>query len=287
MISLKFDCHKKTLNTEQKITLWDNKSVHSLNYARVDVNDYMKDENVAKSVVESLLKFGFAFIENVKPDVESTEATLKRLFPIRRTLFGDMWKISDSEGHSDSAYSREHLPAHTDNTYWNDGSGLLSLHCIQHNGTGGESLLLDGFKAINDLKMKDSQAFERLTKYLVPAEYIEEGYHYKHSAPLIRLDSITNNVEQLRFNLFDRSDLNTIPDDEILQFYKDFGLLASEIQSPNNEWWFKLRPGTVVIFNNWRILHGRSEYVGNRVLSGAFVTRRDFLSKARTMGLIQ
>ena len=78
----------------------------------------------------------------------------------------------------------------------------------------------------------------------------------------------------------------SIPQTEIKQFYLDLRTLAKEIQSPQNEWWFKLVPGTVMIFDNWRILHGRAQYTGKRVMSGCYVSRTEFLSVARTMGII-
>lgn len=80
--------------------------------------------------------------------------------------------------------------------------------------------------------------------------------------------------------------MRSIPMTEMGQFYKDLQLLAGNIQSPQNEWWFKLEPGTVVFFDNWRVLHGRSSYTGKRQMAGGYVSRTEFLSVARTMNLI-
>jgi trimethyllysine dioxygenase len=124
-------------------------------------------------------------------------------------------------------------------------------------GTGGLSLLQDGFKALKDFKEKHPDSYKRLSETLLPSEYIEEGQHHKHTAPIIRINTLTNEPEQLRFNTLDRAPLNTIPLDKITQFYTDYRKLTMEIQTPNNEWWFKLNPGTVVIFDNWRVMHGR------------------------------
>lgn len=109
-----------------------------------------------------------------------------------------MWTFSDNKDHSDSAYSTEHLPAHTDNTYFNDAAGLQILHCIQHKGTGGETLLVDGFRVLKDLKDIYPDVYNRLCKYDVPGEYLEEGKHHSYSAPIIRLNSKTNLPEQIR-----------------------------------------------------------------------------------------
>lgn len=290
---------------EPNLLLWDKAQILESSYARVPLDKYLADESVAKSVVKSLVKYGVAFIEDVEATVLGTEAAVKRLFAVQKTFFGEMWSFSDDKDHSDTAYSKSYLGAHTDNTYFNDAAGLQVLHCIQYSGTGGENLLLDGFRAIADLKAKHPSTYDRLCRTLVPAEYIEPKQHHTYSAPIIRLDAITGQPEQiryvlfdrklnvnifkfvdLRFNLYDRSVMRTLPQTEMLQFYKDLRLLTAEIQTSANEWWFKLKPGTVVMFNNWRLLHGRAAYTGRRKMAGCYVSRTEFLSVARTMAII-
>lgn len=276
----------KSILKYQEPVLWDKNQIQDFDYARINFNDYLSDDEMSKKLVRSLIKYGVAFIEKVPSNQSSTEISIKRLFPIHKTLFGEMWTFSDNKDHSDTAYSKEYLPAHTDNTYFNDASGLQVLHCIQHNGSGGETLLLDGFRAIEDLKAKNISAFERLATTSIPSEYIEEDKHHKYTAPIIQKNSVSGSLEQIRYNMNDRAPLKTLPHDQIMRFYADLRLLAGEIQNQKNEWWFKLNPGTVMIFDNWRILHGRAQYTGKRVMTGCYVSRTEFLSTARTMGII-
>lgn len=91
----------------------------------------------------------------------------------------------------------------------------------------------------------------------------------------------------LSYNLYDRSPMNTLPQSQMRQFYADLQNLSTEIESPANQWWFKLSPGTVMIFDNWRVLHGRSAYTGRRQMTGCYVARTEFQSVARTLGLIK
>lgn len=84
----------------------------------------------------------------------------------------------------------------------------------------------------------------------------------------------------------DRAALNTIPQDEVMRFYKSYHAFSKAILSKENEWRFPLKPGTVCIFDNWRLLHGRSAYNGRRNMVGCYVSRCEFLSVARTMGLV-
>lgn len=80
--------------------------------------------------------------------------------------------------------------------------------------------------------------------------------------------------------------MTTLPQSQMFQFYKDLQLLTKMIRSQEYEWWFKLEPGTVMIFDNWRLLHGRSKYTGKRVLTGSYVQRTEFMSAARVLKLI-
>lgn len=73
----------------------------------------------------------------------------------------------------------------------------------------------------------------------------------------------------------------------MLSFYKALRELTAEIKSAENEWWFKLAPGTVCIFNNWRVLHGRSTYSGRRRIVGCYISHTHFMSVARNFNLIE
>lgn len=90
-----------------------------------------------------------------------------------------------------------------------------------------------------------------------------------------------------RFNMNDRAVFNNIPQQEMMKFYTHYKALAAEIQRDDNEWRFKLEPGTICIFDNWRLLHGRTEYSGHRQMVGCYVARSEFMSVARQHGLVE
>lgn len=190
------------LNTKPTFTvdkfLWSTADIISSKYASVSLNDYLDNDDVAKQVVASLIKYGCAFIKNVPADVEGTENAITHLFPVMKTMFGEMWSFSDNKARNDTAYTALALPVHNDNTYFNDAAGLQILHCISHDGDGGENLLVDGFNAVKRLKEQNREAYDYLSKTCIPSEYIEDGYHYKHWGPVIVIDPYTNEPNQLR-----------------------------------------------------------------------------------------
>uniref|UniRef100_A0AAG5DFJ6 Trimethyllysine dioxygenase, mitochondrial n=1 Tax=Anopheles atroparvus TaxID=41427 RepID=A0AAG5DFJ6_ANOAO len=298
------DTFRKRLDERRsQLVLWDralitdssatsNGADNPSGYARVTLNELLCEDDVMRRVVASLVTYGFAFITKVPPNQQSTEIAVKRIFPIQRTLFGEMWTFSDDKmDHSDTSYTNGYLGPHTDNTYFCDAAGLQVLHCIQFNGTGAETILIDGFNATERLRMADPGAFERLCSYPLEAEYIEEDKHHRYVAPVIRRHPCApadgSLVEQIRFNLYDRAPLRTLPPETVPQFYSDYQRLAREISNEELQWKFQLAPGTVLIFDNWRVLHGRMAYSGKRVMTGCYVARTEYQSVARTMGLIE
>lgn len=191
--------HPRPNPNHLKPILWSAADIVCSEYANVTQNDYLCNDDVAKNVVASLVKFGCAFIKNVPTSKESTEIAVRRLFPIQKTHFGDMWSFTNNLARNDSAYTNETLPAHNDNTYFNDAAGLQVLHCISRPGVdGGDTILVDGFHVLKKLHDQNANAYKYLSQTSVPSEYIENGYHFKHSAPIIVLDSVTGDPIQMR-----------------------------------------------------------------------------------------
>lgn len=65
---------------------------------------------------------------------------------------------------------------------------------------------------------------------------------------------------------------------ELYQAYGHFYRLAND---PVRQLRLKLAPGTVLVLDNWRVLHGRQPFSGRRVLCGAYHDRQDFESLLR------
>lgn len=189
----------KLMHSTLKPLPWSGADILCNDYASVTLNDYLCNDEIAKDVVASLIKYGCAFIKNVPANLQSTEIAIRRLFPIQKTLFGEMWSFSDNKAHNDIAYTNEALLAHTDNTYFTDAAGLKILHCTNRDdGSGGESFLVDGFNVLKKLREQNREAYDYLSKECISSEYIEDGFHFKHCAPAIVIDPRTNEPNQIR-----------------------------------------------------------------------------------------
>ncbi|XP_030377609.1 trimethyllysine dioxygenase, mitochondrial-like [Scaptodrosophila lebanonensis] len=270
-------------------TPWNGNTIlkHEQNL-RFSLSALINNDDVVKSLVTSLVRYGIVFIDGVPPTPTMTEIAIRRVFPIMKTIFGELWTFGDRKDHADTAYTKIHLGPHTDNTFFCDGAGLQALHCIEHvNGEGGYNFFLDGLHAVQKLKRENPKAYELLCRAPIPAEFIEPGQHHRHTAPIIQTDPITGELVRLRINVYDRTTLNTLPQSEMAEFYASMRALLKIVNDGANQWKFKLNPGTIVMFDNWRMLHGRYAYTGQRTMTGAYMQRTDFLSKARVLGIIE
>ncbi|KAL0276202.1 UNVERIFIED_CONTAM: hypothetical protein PYX00_003816 [Menopon gallinae] len=279
-----FENYRKLLRREYK--LWDGSDVTHASIARVDHDELLKSDARLTDLMRSLVDYGVGFVKNAPVSLEGTETAIRRIGPVQTTFFGGMWEFSDELDHSDTAYTREGLEGHNDNTYFTESAGLQVLHCLHHTGEGGETILIDGFKAASILKERHSDVFDRLSATAVGAEYIEEGQHHVNVSPILKLNPITGEMEQIRFNLNDRAPL-VLPQEQIPLHYNDLRVLTKILRDPGLEWKFKLTPGTIMIIDNFRLLHGRKPYTGSRKMCGCYMGRTDFLSKARVLKILQ
>lgn len=54
------------------------------------------------------------------------------------------------------------------------------FHCLKHEGTGGRTLLVDGFYAAEKLQERSPENFELLTRVPIRHEYIEVSETHKN-----------------------------------------------------------------------------------------------------------
>ena len=89
----------------------------------------------------------------------------------------------------------------------------------------------------------------------------------------------------MSFNNYDRAPID-LPYKSTLEFYnaiKKFDQLAN---SKKYQWRHILRQGELLIFNNWRVMHGRGSFSGKRKMAGCYINKEDFDSCCRMNSII-
>ncbi|MCP4327524.1 MAG: trimethyllysine dioxygenase [Alphaproteobacteria bacterium] len=242
----------------------------------------LADDRVLREMLVNIYVWGLCVVDGVPATVEATAAIANRVGYVRRTIFGGVSTLSaELEEHADTAYSTEYLEPHTDATYSHDAPGLQMFNCAEFDGSGGESILVDGFAVARSIAADAPASYETLTRVIVPGRYVEPGVYLNAERAPLRLDS-RGELVQITFNNYDRAPF-CLPEPEMTAFYQAYGELHRRLCDQANWLKIRLRPGMALIFNNWRVLHGRMSYTGKRVFHGCYVNREDYESRLRVL----
>lgn len=250
--------------------------------ARLGCADVMATDDAVASLLDQLTSDGVVLVEGMDPTPEAATALAERIGRIRHTVFGSMWRLAtDVVDHFDSAYDTTYLEPHTDATYMTDAPGTQLFCCVERTGTGGESILVDGLAIAEELRRCAPHHFAVLTSQDVPARYIEPGVHLRAERPPIRL-APDGTVRQVSFNNYDRAPF-WLPEPEMSAFYEAYSALHDLIVDETRWLEIRLDPGDAVLFDNWRILHGRRAFTGTRVFHGCYHDRDEIESRRRVL----
>lgn len=91
---------------------------------------------------------------------------------------------------------------------------------------------------------------------------------------------------QLRYNTYDRAPMPSLPGGGTRELYRALAALEHSLALPANQVELDLEPGTVLLVDNWRVTHARTNYTGPRQLSGCYISRSEWTSRARCLGLL-
>lgn len=267
--------------------LWQVKDIEN-NLPKIDFNQVMEDDNVRKDWIFKIWKHGFCLIDNVPVNLKDTKRLCERLDYIRPTHYGGFWDFTSDLLKNDTAYTNFDISSHTDGTYWSDTPGLQLFHLLYHDGTGGTTSLIDAFKCAEIMSQKHPESFKFLTKLPIPAHSAgEETVLIQPDVPqpIFKLDD-QGKLIQVRWNLSDRSTMNNWEDpNDVPKFYEAIKQWYKIITDKENEFFYQLKPGQVLIFDNWRCFHSRTEFTGKRTMCGAYFNRDDFISMVKLMDL--
>lgn len=238
---------------------------------------------------ERLAQYGFVVLHGL---THSTfESFMAEIGPIFETEYG--------KTHPSIAVQHDHIPdlsmtsdamlVHTDSTFRETQRLVQCLFAVQNETGGGESTVVDGFRVAEELRRWHPEAFRLLCS--VPVDFVQlntdKRYLFSHSTPIFALDSASSELRSVYFS--DKNTSLSVGDSQVAKFYDAYRLLVDMLVDPKFVIRFRLRSGSCLITQNFRVLHGRDEFDAR---SGArhldicympwdyFVARRRFLQFA-------
>jgi len=223
-------------------------------------------------MVETFLRYGFVILRGV-PTAHATVMDVAAAFGYARdTNFGKLFDVRSIPNPDDLANTGIFLDPHTDNPYRDPIPGVQLLHCIANRTSGGHSTLVDGLTVAEALRARDPAAFAILSSTPVRFNYAFGRTELVDYGPIIEHDAL-GQIKGMRVSpKLERVTL--LPPAELEAFYEARRLLDRMLRDPEFAIKFLLGDGDLMMFDNRRLLHGRTGFdprEGPRHLQGCYI----------------
>ncbi|MFZ0323211.1 MAG: TauD/TfdA family dioxygenase [Actinomycetes bacterium] len=225
-----------------------------------------------RAALEDFLVYGVVVFEGVPTSPGALLGVATQFGFVRDTNFGPVFDVRSIPDSTDLAYRAVPLSAHTDNPYRTPVPGIQLLHCLVNETAGGLSTLVDGLAVVDQLRVVDPEAVEVLAAVPVRFRYRDAGTDIVTIRPVIdrdRFDTVVGLNYSPRLD-----DMPLLSTEETLRYQSARQQLAHLLASPEFEVRFPLKAGQLMMFDNNRVLHGRTEFDPNeglRHLQGCYI----------------
>ncbi len=231
-------------------------------------------DQVLYRAVKDLIELGFVLIHDTPTQADSIIGIARRFGYVRDTNFGNYFEVYSRPESTDLAYRPIALGPHTDNPYRTPVPGLQLLHCLQNETSGGFSTLVDSLAVAAQLQREDPDGFALLGKVPVRFEYRDANTQLVSVKPMIEVDAAGQMTGVHYSPRLD--DIPLMSDADTRRYHRARKRLGTLFEDPAYELRFKLDPGQLMIFDNNRVLHGRTAFdpsEGHRQLQGCYIDR--------------
>jgi alpha-ketoglutarate-dependent taurine dioxygenase len=243
-------------------------------FARAAWDEVRSDRLQRASWLTRLLQDGIAFLSGVPAAEDALLESMPFVGQVAETNYGQVFDVRSVPQPENLAYSDLGLGLHTDNPYRDPVPGFQALHVLIASPDGGENLFADGFALAEHLRTIDGEAFECLARTPVPFHYRSQNAELFAERPLIQL-SCRGEICAVHYNSRSIAPLRLAPL-EAAAFYAAYRRFAALLREPRFQFKLHLAEGAIVVFDNQRILHGRTAFSSARHarhLRGCYLTR--------------
>lgn len=244
----------------------------------------LTDDDALLAWATSLASHGCSLLTGV-PTTANVGDIAKRLGPIRDTNFGLLWDVVAEPDPVTNANTALPLPPHVDLPTREYQPGIQLLHCLVNEATGGESILVDGFRLADEVQQTRPDLYETLCTIPWNWSNRSKTSDYRYTSPILVTDG-GGTVTEVRLGNWLRAPLTSVPFDQVEQAYAAYRYIFALSFEPRFALRFRLNAGDCMVFDNRRILHARGAFsgeAGHRHLQGCYTERDELYSRLRML----
>jgi gamma-butyrobetaine dioxygenase len=230
------------------------------------------DPEQLRRATGTFLSYGFIVLHDVPMQREEILKVARTFGNLRETNFGQYFEVYSRQQSNDLAYRPVALGPHTDNPYREPVPGIQLLHCLVNETTGGLSTLVDSLAVAQQLQQEDPQGFDLLATTPVRFRFVDAHEELIERRPIIQRDG-QGRMSGVHYS--PRLDSLPLMDAEATRrFHSARQRLGELFVDPAFQVSFPLAAGELMMFDNSRVLHGRTSYdpsEGARHLQGCYI----------------
>ncbi|KAF0042873.1 gamma-butyrobetaine dioxygenase isoform X2 [Scophthalmus maximus] len=289
---LKKRCFSSAARQSLQEELFLNERHHWDSELRIPTGDFqevLRDDEAALAWLSALRRVGIVCLKGAPTERGQVARLAERIGYLRLTFYGHTWQVQDKHMANNLAYTSKKLSLHTDYPALHFSPGVQFVHCISQAVEGGESEMVDGFHMAELLQREDPEAHRTLTSTLV--DFTDTGRDYcdfllQSKKYIIEVDR-EGRVQRININHATRDSVLDLPVRQVQPFYRAMRAFADIMNRPENLLDYRMEPGDMLTFDNWRLLHGRKSYVtgpdSSRHLEGAYLDWDEVMSRLRIL----
>lgn len=263
---------KRLEDMAPKRRIWNRETLADMGgIPRMSFSSLVSDDAALKQWIEHLRTIGLVILVDCPLKEGPCDQVADRIGFYKCTHYGAHWSIRVRDDPNNLAYSGKPIGLHTDLSYYANPPGVGLFHCIsQFSGEGGASEFCDGFHVIQALKEEDPKSYEILES--TPLTFWDYGgEHYldetglnttflkRRQAKTIERD-IEGNIFRINYNNQGRDSFLPLEPERINDLYVALKRFNDISYRPENAVIFKLQPGEMIAFDNYRMFHGRTGF---------------------------
>jgi len=249
---------------------------------RFECSSLAADPALRIAYLRALLSDGMALVEGVADSDDGVKQVAEIAGHVRATFSGYFFDVKAYPNPVGTAYTARALEPHTDVPCETYPPGIQYLHCRVNDAVGGQTTFVDGAAVAHDLKALHPLDFKLLATVSVPFRFAHNAMDMRARQTIIVLDDFGEvqgvTISQHMADIFDL-DQHLLDD-----YYPAFCRFGAMLRDSNYQVGCKLEAGQCMVFDNQRIVHGRSAYdpaSGARLLRGCYTDRGELRSRYR------
>lgn len=250
--------------------------------------DFPSDRELARAARErvartgAVLVCGYGQVRDGTADPADTEALIAAFaeagLEIIGTHFGrieDLRTDNTTNQNTDQlGYTSAGLDLHTDQPFLDRPPRYQLLHCMRPADEGGDNIVADGLQGARALADEDAVAFRILRTTPVRFHRKQRAFERVVVSPLLTLDEQEDGAGLVRCSYFTLAP-QRLPFPEVDGFFRAYRRYMAILHDERHLVRLRLLAGDFLLYDNHRMLHGRSAFVGPRWVRGVYFNERD------------